>query len=126
MRSGRIYLSRILNFLRSFNDKNETKAIPKATLQDVKWWIEFAPLYNGTTLMIENKWSEPDEFVCTDSSLTRGGGMTSDEFFHLRFPDKIKNLCSHINQLEAVVLVLAVAKWAPRFPRKKLLLKCNN
>ena len=126
IRSGRVYLSRILNFLRSFNDKNETKTIPKATLQDVRWWMEFAPLYNGKTLMIENNWSEPDEFVCTDSSLTGGGGMTSTEFFHFKFSERIKKLCTHINQLEAIVLVIAVARWAPLFPRKKLLLKCDN
>ena len=126
VRSGRIYLSRILNFLRSFNNKNEVKRVPRATLLDVKWWMEFAPLYNGTTLMIDNEWSEPDELICTDSSLVGGGGMTSTEFFHFQFPNKVKHLCSHINQLEAIVLVIAVAKWAPRLARRKLLLKCDN
>ena len=38
VRSGRVYLSRILNFLRYVNTvQNKTAKIPKDTLLDIKW-----------------------------------------------------------------------------------------
>ena len=127
MRSGIVYLSRILNFLRSMNGEKDKKVkVPLETLRDIQWWKEFAPIFNGTVLMLDNVWSEPDAHISSDSCLTGGGAFTDGFFFHFEFPDVILKKCNNINQLECVVLVIAVAKWASLFTRRKIQSNCDN
>ena len=125
IKSGRIYLSRILNFLRSLPSSG-SRTIPEETLQDITWWREFAPQYNGVSLMLEDSWGLPDLLLSTDSCLTGGGGFTGQEFFHFEFDEEFKPVCTDINQMECVVLVVALKLWAKDFPRKKLVLQCDN
>ena len=119
IKSGRIYLFRILNFLRSLPPSGSC-AIDIETKLDIEWWIKFAPKFDGVTLMLENKWSEPDEFIESDSCLMGGGVCMQNQFFHIEFPHWVKSMCSHINQLECIVVVVALQKWARCFPRKKI------
>ena len=76
--------------------------------------------------MLENEWSEPDESIAFSSCLTGGGAHTKYEFFHFEFPAQVLDICKDINQLECVVLTVAVARWAFSFRHKKLQLNCNN
>ena len=46
VRSGRVYLSRILNFLHSL-PKFGARKIPESVQLDVQWWLEFAKDFNG-------------------------------------------------------------------------------
>ena len=126
VKSGRVYLARILNFLRSFDSKAQVKQIPQETLKDVQWWREFTPKYNGVSLILDAEWSEPDQYICTDSCLTGGGGLTTNEFFHFEFSERVKQRCTHINQLEAIVLIVALNRWAQNFKGERLVLKCDN
>ena len=123
--SGRVYLARILNFLRSLPETG-SRAIPQETQDNIRWWQEFAPTFNGISLMIENDWTEADTVVSSDSCLTGGGAICDSWILHFEFPEKILQICSHINQLEFVVLVVALAKWAPQFGRKRIIMKCDN
>ena len=123
--SGRIYLSRILNFLHSFSSE-KVQMVPGSMLRDVQWWREFAPLYSGTSLMLENQWTSPDHLLCSDSCLTGRGAYIEGEYLQWDFDDRIKKCCVHINELECLVLVVAVKIWAHRFPCKKFVLHCDS
>ena len=125
IRSGRVYLACILNFLRAAPQKGSV-AVPEDTKKDVDWWREFAPTYNGVSLMLDNHWSAPDVQIESDSSLTGGGALMATHYFHCQFPAWVRRLCPHINQLECVVLVVALNKFAKYFPRAKLQFNCDN
>ena len=125
VRSGRVYLSRVLNFLRQIPDKG-THKIPRDTLLDIKWWREFFPLFNGVSLMLNNDWSQPDEVLASDSCLTGGGAHINNQFMHFEFPKFVLDKCDHINQLECITLVVAVAKWAGIFCRARIQVYCDN
>ena len=125
VKSGRIYLSRILNFLRTMNNVG-TYRIPRDTQLDILWWKEFFPLYNGVSLMMNSEWTEADQLIASDSCLTGGGAYTNNQFVHFQFPEIVLKKCKHINQLECVTLVVAIAKWAPLFRCSKLLVNCDN
>ena len=71
---------------------------------DIKWWRDFFPLYNGVSLMLDNKWSYPDEVLASNSCFSGGGAFVVDEYMHFQFPQFVLRKCSHINQLECVVL----------------------
>ena len=108
--SGRVYLSRILNFLRIL-PKFAKRNIPPQVLLDINWWIEFATKFNGTALMMKNMYSLPDRVISSDSCLTGGGVYSNGEFAHWQFPDEITELNCDINQLECLMLVIAVKIW---------------
>ena len=125
VRSGRVYLARILNFLWELSAKGLHK-IPRETLKDVQWWKDFFPMYNGVSMMLNNEWNEPDETLASDRCLTGGGMYIRNQYLHFEFPPKVLHICKHINQLECVTLVLAVAKWAHLFTCQKIQLFCDN
>ena len=123
--SGRVYLSRILNFLHTLPD-NGGRAITQEVKDDVHWWIEFAPKFNGVSLMLANDWCLPNELLSTDSCLTGGGGFSQGDFFHWSFPRYILDLNCNTNQLECLTLVIAIKIWGRKFQRKRILVLCDN
>ena len=125
VRSGRVYLSRILNFLRSFTNEVSLD-VTDDVRDDVHWWLEFAQNFNGVSLMLETDFSAPDQVISSDSCLTGGGGFNGTEFFHWSFPEKLRKLSLNINQLECLVLTMAAKLWIANCQRKKLILKCDN
>ena len=90
VKSGRIYLSRILNFLR-ITPKKGYKKLTKSVRKDLKWWQDFAPLYNGVAMITQNWWSEPDQILSTDSYLVGGGAFFEGKFLHWQFPAELKS-----------------------------------
>ena len=125
IRSGRVYLFQILNFLRSLPQTGYHK-IPRETQLDIRWWKELAPQYNGVSLMLENDWSLPDSCISSDSCMVGGGVCTAEQYFHCKFSERVLQKCKHINELECVMLVVVVAKWASNFPRKRMQINCDN
>ena len=88
VKSGKIYLSRILNFLRSL-PKEGFRQIPTSVKHDISWWLEFAPLYNRTTLTTQNWWLDPDAILSSDSYLTGGGCFFRRQFYTLGVSTRI-------------------------------------
>ena len=125
VKSGRVYLSRILNFLRTFRDQQVQK-LNSEVRKDIDWWIEFAPTYNGVSLMLENNWSDPDEVFSSDSCLTGGGALTQKKFVQWTYPWEIRKLRCNINQLECLMVVVALKLLGGCLQRKKLLINCDN
>ena len=125
VKSGRIYLSRILNFLRTLSTYG-FKVIPESVKHDVNWWIEFAPMFNGITMMTENYWSAPDAWLSSDSCLTGGGAYFNGKFIRWKFPKEILEAQYNINQLECIMVVVALKLWAGNLTRKKLVINCDN
>ena len=125
VRSGRIYLSRILNFLRSL-PKTGHREIPKSVKEDINWWKVFAPRYNRVSLMLENEWVHDDMFFSTDSCLTGGGAYANGLFIHWQYPSQILKLKCDINQLECMMIVIAVKSFGKLLNRKRLIVNCDN
>ena len=103
VKSGRVYLSRILNFLRTLPEFG-TRAVPQEVKEDVQWWIEFAPRFNGVSLMTENQWSQPDAVISSDSCLMGGGALCGNEFLHWKFPACFSRKKFDINELECLMV----------------------
>ena len=127
VRSGRVYLSRILNFLREFNNsKSKIREVSDELKQDIAWWDSFASKFNGVSMMLENEWSKPDKLMASDSCLTGGGAYFLGRYFHWKFPEQIVSKKFSINVLELMVLVVTVKKWAKHLVSKKVVFKCDN
>ena len=106
VRPGRIFVSRLLNWLRSAFPCNNTRngnwisrKIPSHVLKDLKWWHFYLQTYNGITMMSTNEWSNTDEHCSCDACLEGWCAISSDQYFHAVFPSFIQDLHLHINSL---------------------------
>ncbi|VDI40411.1 Hypothetical predicted protein [Mytilus galloprovincialis] len=68
VRPGRLFVSRLLVWLRTFGGQNITKRVPKYIKLDLVWWSKFLDIYNGVSMMFLIDWSSPD---CVLSSFLR-------------------------------------------------------
>lgn len=125
VRPGRIFISRLLNWLREMPE-NGTINIPLDFKSDLRWWFSFLPLYNGVSMMAMDDWTEPDQVFAVDSCLTGCGGWMNGKFFHRTFPDFILSQNLHINQLEMLTIVIALKLWGELCKHKRVVIYCDN
>ena len=125
VRPGRIFVSRMLNFLREIPDNGQI-LIPDDLKRDLKWWQTYLPLYNDVSMMISEEWANPDEFFSVDACLTGCGGWMNGRFFHCTFPDFILEQHLNINLCEMLTLVIAVKIWGRYLANKKVTIYCDN
>lgn len=133
VRPGRIFVSRLLNWLRQAFPSNHVgsghrifRSIPAEVHKDLEWWYKFLRQYNGVSIMFLENWSIPDEFLSCDSCLDGFGAICGKQFFHSKFPLSITNDHLHINCLELLVVIIAVKIWAKKFKGKRLMIICDN
>ena len=125
IRPGRIFMSRLLNTLRSMSDSG-LHSLDEAFLRDVKWWQFVAPGYNGVSLMPLNEWSKPDVTASCDACLRGCGGWSDGLFFHRAFPQFILQQELHINALELLTVMLTLKLWGSRWRGVRFKVFCDN
>ena len=123
IKPGRIYFSRILNFLREMKPQ---EWVNSELFQDIKWWQNCAAKFNGISLIMNPKWENPDSTFSSDSSLVGCGAWFDGWFFHHKFTEKQKQLFTDINLLECVTVLAAVRLWGECFGRLNVVIKCDN
>lgn len=130
VRSGRIYMSRLINTLRNRSVTDSSRVIlTEENLNDVRWWIEHIKLYNGVPMeakMPGQKWQHSGFVWSSDSSKSGLGGWSGQtgQFFHLQLSDELKKF--DINSLECLALLICLKKWVAQCHGKKVLIKCDN
>ena len=127
VRSGRVFLGRIIRFLMECPVSNEEIEISDEIKGDLNWWRNFISAYNGITMIPESRFSAPDRVISTDSSLKACGGWARGQYFHLPYSNKLlSNKSIHINELECLAVVVALKVWGESCRGKNLLLHCDN
>jgi hypothetical protein len=130
VKSSRVFINRILNWLRDCYASNESHSanhmIPQEVKKDLLWWSRFLPLYNGISLIDYGEWSLVDEVFSSDSCLTGCGGICGNQYFHCVFPEFILQQNLSITCLEMLAVVVAVKLWCVRLKKKKIVVYCDN
>ena len=121
---GRIFISRILNFLREFSDKKALLEVSSEFKKDLLWWSKFLHVYNGISILNLQDWTEPDEFFASDACLSGCGGLCGSFYFHTQFPDFIVEQNLHINALELLSIIVCLKLWGSR--GKRICIYCDN
>lgn len=70
VKSARVFISRLLNWLRQIQNSQLAEIVPEDIKRDLEWWYFFLPQFNGISMMDLEEWSEPDEIVASDACLT--------------------------------------------------------
>ena len=126
VKSGRIYLSRVLNFLRSFKGDNTIrKPVHRELREDISWWVDLAHEFNGISLLSEIEWSKPDAMFSSDSCMEGGGAYFQGNYIHWSYPKQFTGRF-HINELECLMVIVALKTWGHLFHRKKMVIQCDN
>jgi hypothetical protein len=89
IRSARLFISRLLNLLRTVYRKSHHINLNTEAKKDLKWFLKFMTEFNGRTTIPDHLWSEPDQLMQTDASLLGLGGVFHDsgctKIFTVRF-----------------------------------------
>ena len=125
VRPGRIFVNRLLNWLREIPEKGQI-SIPDDFKLELCWWRTFLPSYNGVSLMLSEEWSRADQIFSVDYCLTGCGGWMNESYFHCSFPDFILSENLHINLCEMLTVVVALKAWGSNFSGKKIVINCDN
>ena len=124
--ASRVFICRILKWLRLIHGSKSAQHIPVYVKQDLRWWQLFLPTFNGVSMMLMEEWSNPDELCACDACPSGCGGFISGEYFHEEFPPHIAQLKMHINALELLTIVVALKVWGVKLRGKKVLMYCDN
>ena len=106
IKPGRIYFSRILNFLREM-EGNKVR-IPEEVFQ---WWRFCADNHNGVSLMANLAWETPDCTFSSDASLQGCGAWTQGRCFSFQFTSELNQVFMNINHKECVTILAAIRVW---------------
>ena len=126
VRQSRIFVSRILDVLRSIQSPTHHVRLTAEFRKDIRWWQLFLPLYDGVSVIPTSPWSAPDEVFATDACLSGCGGLSSTEYFHSPFPSFVSSICSAIHHLELLTVMVAVRLWGQRWHGRRIQLFCDN
>ena len=125
VRPGRIFVSRMLNFLRGMPNNRQVR-LTEEIRKDLQWWGAFLPLYNGVSMMAWEEWGTPDADLASDACLEGCGAICGEEFFHTTFPEFITDQRLSINELELLTVVVSLKVWKKRLKGKRILIYCDN
>ena len=129
VRAGRIFISRLLDWLRNFDDTHTHNDVPMQILGDLKWWKSFLRTYNGVSILWLTDNMGTDNEIATDASMVGAGAihkLQKLEFFHHKFDEKLLQQISHISQLEMFTVVIAIKLWKEHLQGHLVRLSVDN
>lgn len=126
VRSGRLFISRMLEVLRKYRYNHFRIRLTEEFRKDIKWWLLFLDTYNGISIIPEIDWSSPDAIISTDSCLQGIGGFnfSTFEYFRADIPSFLQN--EPIFVLELYAIYIAIRIWASSVANKRIQLLCDN
>ena len=126
VKPSRIFMSRLLNSLRVFPSKRARLKVSADIKADIAWWLDFLPIFNGTSFIKPLHWEFDDLQFTTDASLHAGGATCFNDCFTCEFSKDIVHSAQHITALELYTIVVAVKFWAHKLHQRKFIVSCDN
>ena len=123
VRAGRVFMSRLLNWIRGL-DRRGFHPIPLEARKDLAWWRRFLHEHNGVSLMWLQAVPGEDTLIATDASKYGFGGTLHTAYFRGRFPEHYSTLNIAILELKAVMVALKI--WATALQGKYFWIAVDN
>ena len=108
IKAGRIFLSRLIHWIRNMNRTDEYQ-IPMEARKDIAWWGRCSHQFNGISLIWLHKEPGVDKILATDTCLTGYGGIMDSQYIRGRFSPHIMG--RNIAYLEILAVMLALKVW---------------
>ena len=132
---GRIFMHHIFTHISHILDLSTARRfkvlLPRTVLEDIAWWVEFLPQWNGKSLLYDLAWENaPDIHLSTDACEYGYGGYFQGQWFAGRWPPHILALAARNTKLsmpflELLALVVAAGTFGHLWARKKITFHCD-
>ena len=123
IKAGRIFLSRLIQWIRTM-DRVSNYAIPIEARKDIAWWARFGQQYNGVSMLWLIKEPGTDTIIRTDACTKGYGGICGNQYFRARFPKEVQGKNIAILEIWAVMVGLKV--WATEVQGKYFWIHVDN
>ena len=142
VRPGRIFIRHILQQIRAIGAMRSERngrplprvaqvRLPPGVYEDVSWWANFLPQWNGSSLLYDLEWADaPDINLQTDACQTGYGGHFAGRWFAGRWSPAVLAM-AHTEEtlsmpfLELLALVIAAGTFGHLWARKKITFQCD-
>lgn len=126
VRQSRVFVSHILDLLRSIKSPTHHVCLTSDFRKDLCWWQVFLMQYNGISLIPTLPWSVPDAAFATHACLARCGSVSSTEYFHSVLTDFILTVCTAIHHLKLLAVMVPIHLWGQHWRGRRIQLFCDN
>ena len=120
VRSSKFFLNRLLDVLRSMEDKKQIPITTEAK-RDINWFLKFIPVYNGVTFFDQKPINHSIEL---DASLQGMGARWGPEVYALTIP--LGHMNFNIVHLETIKILAALRVWQESWRNSKVVIACDN
>jgi hypothetical protein len=142
VRPGRFYIRHILQQVRAIGAMRSERtgrplprlarvALPPSVREDVSWWAEFLPRWNGQSLLYDLEWeTAPSISLSTDACRTGYGGYFQGRWFAGRWSPAVLAMAQgektvSMPFLEMLALVIAAGTFGHLWQRRKITFHCD-
>ena len=125
IRQGRSFVRRLINLSMVVENLDSYVRLNISARSDIRWWCEFAKLWNGTSMLF--KWDKlHSQFIVTlDASGHWGcGAYIGDRWFQCQWPTDMVEC--HITIKDLIPVVMAAAIWGHEWVGKSVRFRCDN
>lgn len=110
IRPARLFISRLLDLLRTVDKKDHHINLNKEAKKDILLFLKFMDNLNGKTTIPDHQWCEPDHMIATDAALQGLGGIcyttSGTQVFHCNVPNHLEG--KHIGIYEMLVILVGL------------------
>ena len=110
IRAGRIFISRLINWIKGM-ERDRKYSIPQEARKDIVWWGRCAESHNGVSIMWMMKEPNVDSLIASDASKKGYGATFGTQYLRGRFPREYMD--KNIALLELLAVVVAIKAWGP-------------
>ena len=122
---GRTFVCRLLDLASVIQELYKCVPVTLDVHQDILWWHNFLPSWNGRSLFHKAKWtSTPDLELFTDASEISYGAVLAFHWFSGCWTEV--QLRQPIVWRQLYPIILACMTWEKQWGQKRLLFHCDN
>ena len=125
VRPGRIFISRLLETLRSLNDTGVTLLSPSFK-KDLLWWHKFLPTYNGVSMMPFEEWTSTDSVLSFGISGDSFVIVMDNEYCCGEIPVTVEGYAVKPKVKEVIVLLVALKIWGSSLHGQRFKVYCQH
>ena len=118
--SSRFFLNRLLEFLRSMEDRDQVD-LPVEAKRDINWFLKFLPSFNGITSFDQKS---IDGSIELDASLQGLGAVWGNQVYAIDVT--LGYLDFQIVHLEMLNILVALKAWGSQWLHKRISIACDN
>ena len=123
IKARRVFLARIIQWIRGMDSKNE-HTIPREARKDIAWWGRCASKFNGVSLLWLHKEPQTDYILATDACLEGYGGIMQNQYIRGKFPKNLRG--QNIAYLEILAVMIALKIWGPKLKGRYFWIHVDN